>query len=280
MSSNNIIEVKNLNFKYENSKENTINDVSFNIKRGEWVSVIGHNGSGKSTLIKLLDGLLPIDSGSITINDNLVKENNLDQIRKSIGLVFQNPDNQFVGATVEDDIAFGLENNQFSRNDMNVIIDKVLKVVDMSNYRTHEPSKLSGGQKQRIALAGVLALSPKILILDEATSMIDPQGRNEILDIINNFRTDNNMTVISITHDVEEIKLSSRVLLLKSGMLIEDTNPYELFNSVENLEKYSLEMPFSAQLSRHLINSGLDIPNSYMDEEELIKCIKKLYLKM
>ncbi|KRM68296.1 abc superfamily atp binding cassette transporter, abc protein [Apilactobacillus ozensis DSM 23829 = JCM 17196] len=272
--------MKNLNFKYENSKENTINDVSFNIKRGEWVSVIGHNGSGKSTLIKLLDGLLPIDSGSITINDNLVKENNLDQIRKSIGLVFQNPDNQFVGATVEDDIAFGLENNQFSRNDMNVIIDKVLKVVDMSNYRTHEPSKLSGGQKQRIALAGVLALSPKILILDEATSMIDPQGRNEILDIINNFRTDNNMTVISITHDVEEIKLSSRVLLLKSGMLIEDTNPYELFNSVENLEKYSLEMPFSAQLSRHLINSGLDIPNSYMDEEELIKCIKKLYLKM
>ncbi|WP_369346840.1 ATP-binding cassette domain-containing protein [Apilactobacillus ozensis] len=181
MSSNNIIEVKNLNFKYENSKENTINDVSFNIKRGEWVSVIGHNGSGKSTLIKLLDGLLPIDSGSITINDNLVKENNLDQIRKSIGLVFQNPDNQFVGATVEDDIAFGLENNQFSRNDMNVIIDKVLKVVDMSNYRTHEPSKLSGGQKQRIALAGVLALSPKILILDEATSMIDRRGEMKFL---------------------------------------------------------------------------------------------------
>ncbi|WP_220751064.1 energy-coupling factor transporter ATPase [Apilactobacillus xinyiensis] len=277
---NNIIEVKNINFKYNDSETKTINNISFNIKTGEWVSIIGHNGSGKSTLIKLLDGLVQLDSGSISMNGDEINEKNVNKIRKNIGLVFQNPDNQFVGATVEDDIAFGLENYQFSRDEMIKIIDNVLDLVDMQKYRKHEPSKLSGGQKQRIALAGVLALNPKILILDESTSMIDPQGRNNILNVIDEFSRKSNMTVISITHDVEEIKLSNRVLLLSNGELVEDTSPEKLFENVKDLEEYALELPFSAQLSKYLIKHKLQLPNRYMNEGELIECIKKLYLKM
>ena len=198
-----IIDVKNLSFRYKESQEYyDVKDITFHVKRGEWLSIVGHNGSGKSTTVRLIDGLLEAESGEIVIDGQRLIEENVWNIRRQIGMVFQNPDNQFVGATVEDDVAFGLENQGLSRQEMQKRVEEALDLVGMLDFKKREPARLSGGQKQRVAIAGVVALRPAILILDEATSMLDPEGRRELIETVKGIRKDYDMTVISITHDL------------------------------------------------------------------------------
>lgn len=246
------IEVKNLCFSY-NSDEQTLKHVSFHVHEGQYVSVIGHNGSGKSTLARLMIGLLAPAEGEIYIDGELLTHKTVRKIRNKIGLVFQNPDNQFIGATVEDDIAFGLENRRVPRAEMLQIITKFAKRVGMDEYLEKEPSRLSGGQKQRVAIAGALALEPEILILDEATSMLDPKGKNDIRELIKEMREYNpKLTIISITHDVEEAFLSDEVLVLSHGEIAYKGTPEEVFSNRQALESLQLEMPFILDLKDQL----------------------------
>ena len=264
-----IIDVKNLSFRYkENQKYYDVKDITFHVKRGEWLSIVGHNGSGKSTTVRLIDGLLEAESGEIVIDGQRLTEENIWNIRRQIGMVFQNPDNQFVGATVEDDVAFGLENQGLSRQEMKKRVEEALDLVGMSDFKKREPARLSGGQKQRVAIAGVVALRPAILILDEATSMLDPEGRRELIETVKGIRKDYDMTVISITHDLEEVAMSDRVLVMKKGSIESTSSPRELF-SRNDLDQIGLDDPFANQLKHSLSQYGYDLPENYLTESEL-----------
>ena len=264
-----IIDVKNLSFRYKESQEYyDVKDITFHVKRGEWLSIVGHNGSGKSTTVRLIDGLLEADSGEIVIDGQRLTEENVWNIRRQIGMVFQNPDNQFVGATVEDDVAFGLENQGLSRQEMQKRVEEALDLVGMLDFKKREPARLSGGQKQRVAIAGVVALRPAILILDEATSMLDPEGRRELIETVKGIRKDYDMTVISITHDLEEVAMSDRVLVMKKGEIESTSSPRELF-SRNDLDQIGLDDPFSNQLKHSLSQNGCDLPENYLTESEL-----------
>ena len=273
---NNIIEVRNLTFKYQKTDENhQLNDISFHVKHGEWLSIVGHNGSGKSTTVRLIDGLLEAESGEIWIDGKLLTSEIVWEMRRKIGMVFQNPDNQFVGATVEDDVAFGLENQGLPLDQMKKRVAESLALVGMEEFSKKEPARLSGGQKQRVAIAGVVALRPDILILDESTSMLDPEGRLELIKIVQEIRKDHKMTVISITHDLEEVALSDRVLVMKKGAIESTSSPRELF-SRPDLDQIGLDQPFVNQLRQSLIDGGLNLPNSYINEEELEEALWEL----
>ena len=264
-----IIDVKNLSFRYKESQEYyDVKDITFHVKRGEWLSIVGHNGSGKSTTVRLIDGLLEAESGEIVIDGQRLTEGNVWSIRRQIGMVFQNPDNQFVGATVEDDVAFGLENQGLSRQEMKKRVEEALALVGMLEFKKREPARLSGGQKQRVAIAGVVALRPAILILDEATSMLDPEGRRELIETVKGIRKDYDMTVISITHDLEEVAMSDRVLVMKKGEIESTSSPRELF-SRNDLDQIGLDDPFSNQLKYSLSQNGYDLPENYLTESEL-----------
>ena len=264
-----IIDVKNLSFRYKESQEYyDVKDIMFHVKRGEWLSIVGHNGSGKSTTVRLIDGLLEAESGEIVIEGQRLTEENVWNIRRQIGMVFQNPDNQFVGATVEDDVAFGLENQGLSRQEMKKRVEEALDLVGMLDFKKREPARLSGGQKQRVAIAGVVALRPAILILDEATSMLDPEGRRELIEIVKGIRKDYDMTVISITHDLEEVAMSDRVLVMKKGEIESTSSPRELF-SRNDLDQIGLDDPFANQLKNSLSQNGYDLPENYLTESEL-----------
>ena len=264
-----IIDVKNLSFRYKESQEYyDVKDITFHVKRGEWLSIVGHNGSGKSTTVRLIDGLLEAESGEIVIDGQRLTEENVWNIRRQIGMVFQNPDNQFVGATVEDDVAFGLENQGLSRQEMKKRVEEALDLVGMLDFKKREPARLSGGQKQRVAIAGVVALRPAILILDEATSMLDPEGRRELIETVKGIRKDYDMTVISITHDLEEVAMSDRVLVMKRGEIESTSSPRELF-SRNDLDQIGLDAPFSNQLKNSLSKNGYDLPENYLTESEL-----------
>ena len=264
-----IIDVKNLSFRYKESQEYyDLKDITFHVKRGEWISIVGHNGSGKSTTVRLIDGLLEAESGEILIDGQQLTEENIWDLRRQIGMVFQNPDNQFVGATVEDDVAFGLENQGISRQEMKERVEEALNLVDMLGFKKKEPARLSGGQKQRVAIAGVVAQRPAILILDEATSMLDPEGRRELIETVQGIRKDYDMTVISITHDLEEVAMSDRVLVMKKGIIESTSSPRELF-SRNDLDKIGLDDPFANQLKHFLSQSGYDLPEHYLTESEL-----------
>ena len=264
-----IIDVKNLSFRYKESQEYyDVKDITFHVKRGEWLSIVGHNGSGKSTTVRLIDGLLEAESGEIVIDDQRLTEENVWNIRRQIGMVFQNPDNQFVGATVEDDVAFGLENQGLSRQEMKKRVEEALDLVGMLDFKKREPARLSGGQKQRVAIAGVVALRPAILILDEATSMLDPEGRRELIETVKGIRKDYDMTVISITHDLEEVAMSDRVLVMKKGEIESTSSPRELF-SRNDLDQIGLDDPFANQLKHSLSQYGYDLPENYLTESEL-----------
>ncbi|MFS9339660.1 energy-coupling factor ABC transporter ATP-binding protein [Streptococcus mitis] len=264
-----IIDVKNLSFRYKESQEYyDVKDITFHVKRGEWLSIVGHNGSGKSTTVRLIDGLLEAESGEIVIDGQRLTEENIWNIRRQIGMVFQNPDNQFVGATVEDDVAFGLENQGLSRQEMQKRVEEALDLVGMLDFKKREPARLSGGQKQRVAIAGVVALRPAILILDEATSMLDPEGRRELIETVKGIRKDYDMTVISITHDLEEVAMSDRVLVMKKGKIESTSSPRELF-SRNDLDQIGLDDPFSNQLKHSLSQNGYDLPENYLTESEL-----------
>ncbi|SNM92253.1 energy-coupling factor ABC transporter ATP-binding protein [Streptococcus pneumoniae] len=264
-----IIDVKNLSFRYkENQNYYDVKDITFHVKRGEWLSIVGHNGSSKSTTVRLIDGLLEAESGEIVIDGQRLTEENVWNIRRQIGMVFQNPDNQFVGATVEDDVAFGLENQGLSRQEMKKRVEEALALVGMLDFKKREPARLSGGQKQRVAIAGVVALRPAILILDEATSMLDPEGRRELIGTVKGIRKDYDMTVISITHDLEEVAMSDRVLVMKKGEIESTSSPRELF-SRNDLDQIGLDDPFANQLKKSLSQNGYDLPENYLTESEL-----------
>jgi cobalt import ATP-binding protein cbiO 2 len=265
----NIIEVKNLSYRYDHQSEDYIlKDVSFHVKQGEWLSIVGHNGSGKSTTVRLIDGLLEAESGDIIISGDKLTADNVWEKRRQIGMVFQNPDNQFVGATVEDDVAFGLENQGMDYPMMVKRVHEALELVGMQNFKEREPARLSGGQKQRVAIAGVVALQPDIIILDEATSMLDPEGRLELIRTVKEIKDKNHLTVISITHDLDEISLSDRVLVMKNGQVESTATPRELF-SRPDLEDLGLDQPFVNQVKAAIIQTGLTLPKNYLTEKEL-----------
>ncbi|VDY73005.1 cobalt transporter ATP-binding subunit [Streptococcus sanguinis] len=276
----NIIEVRNLKYKYYSESENyTLNDVSFQVKKGEWLSIVGHNGSGKSTTVRLIDGLLEAESGDIIISGDKLTAENVWEKRRQIGMVFQNPDNQFVGATVEDDVAFGLENQGLDYDLMVERVQQALELVGMQDFKEREPARLSGGQKQRVAVAGVVALRPDIIILDEATSMLDPEGRLDLIRTVKKIKDSNQLTVISITHDLDEIALSDRVLVMKEGQVESTATPRELF-SREDLEELGLDQPFVNQVKAALRQSGFPLPDSYLTEKELQDQLWALLSKM
>ena len=265
----NIIEVKNLSYRYDHQSEDYIlKDVSFHVKQGEWLSIVGHNGSGKSTTVRLIDGLLEAESGDIIISGDKLTVDNVWEKRRQIGMVFQNPDNQFVGATVEDDVAFGLENQGMDYPIMVKRVHEALELVGMQNFKEREPARLSGGQKQRVAIAGVVAPQPDIIILDEATSMLDPEGRLELIRTVKDIKDKNHLTVISITHDLDEISLSDRVLVMKNGQVESTATPRELF-SRPDLEDLGLDQPFVNQVKAAMIQTGLTLPETYLTEKEL-----------
>ena len=265
----NIIDVQHLKYKYDNHVEDYIlKDVTFHVKQGEWLSIVGHNGSGKSTTIRLIDGLLEAESGEIIIDGDKLTLENVWEKRQHIGMVFQNPDNQFVGATVEDDVAFGLENQGMDYQTMFDRVQEALDIVGMQDFKEREPARLSGGQKQRVAIAGVVALRPDIIILDEATSMLDPEGRLELIQTVKKIKDRHGMTVISITHDLDEVALSDRVLVMKEGQVESTGTPSELFSRAD-LEDLGLDEPFTNQVKETLLNSGFQLPERYLTEKEL-----------
>lgn len=276
-----MIEIKNLKFKYNQDQTSyTLNDVSFHVKRGEWLSIVGHNGSGKSTTARLIDGLLVAESGQIIIDGQELTEENVWDIRDKIGMVFQNPDNQFVGATVEDDVAFGLENKGLSYEEMVSRVQEALSFVGMTEFKDREPARLSGGQKQRVAIAGIVAMRPSILILDEATSMLDPEGRQELIQSIKAIRQQYGMTVLSITHDLDEVAMSDRVLVLKKGKVESISSPRELFSRGSELVNLGLDIPFSALLTQKLRNQDLIDCEDYLTEKELVEQLWESLSKM
>ncbi|WP_314209313.1 energy-coupling factor ABC transporter ATP-binding protein [Vagococcus salmoninarum] len=266
-----IIELNKISFKYqEDQPEKALNDVSFTINRGDWVAIIGHNGSGKSTLAKTINGLILPSSGEVTVGGLVLNEENVWNIRKKIGMVFQNPDNQFVGSTVEDDVAFGLENQGIPRDEMVQRVTNALETVRMSDFKTKEPARLSGGQKQRVAIAGVVALSPDVIILDEATSMLDPKGRLEVISTIQGLKQAKNLTVISITHDIDEAANANRVFVMKGGELVQDGTPEEIFSAGADLIEMGLDLPFPEKLKIELASLGVAVPTDYMSEEGMV----------
>jgi len=268
----NALEIENLTYSYDGIT-NVVEGISFALEQGKFVSVIGHNGSGKSTLAKLIIGLLPKKSGSIKVFDVELDKDNLADIRKRIGIVFQNPDNQFISATVEDDIAFGLENHCVKHDDMQTIVNEYAEKVGMKQFLNKEPANLSGGQKQRVAIAGVLAMNPDIIIFDEATSMLDPKGKSDIRSLIIEMRKSNpNLTILSITHDIEEAYLSDEVIVMSEGKNVLKGKPEEVFSNREVLEKISLSTPFLLEVKDKLSSIGIKT-NDAKNLDELVELI-------
>lgn len=272
------ISVKNVTYRYFEDQKEAVNDVSFDIEKGSYTTIIGHNGSGKSTIAKLLVGLLEANEGTITIEDKLLTEENVTEIRDIIAIVFQNPDNQFIGSTVRDDIAFGLENHSVAPKDMDPIIETFAELVDMTSFLYHEPTKLSGGQKQRVAIAGVLAMKPDILILDEATAMLDPKGKKEVMDLVRKIHQDEKMTIISITHDIEEVNFSDQVIVMNEGQITFNGNPSEILTQQKVLTDIQLDVPFSVKLATKLKDKGIPIENM-LDEGKIIDELWQYNLK-
>ncbi len=247
-----------------------LENLSFSVQKGEWLAIVGHNGSGKSTLARILNGLLLPQTGTVTIEDIQLNENTIWEVRKKIGMVFQNPDNQFVGTTVKDDIAFGMENNGIPREIMTSRIDRVINMVKMGEFLEHEPHQLSGGQKQRVAIAGVLAVQPDLIILDEATSMLDPIGRIEVLETIKKIKNESNITVLSITHDLEEAARADRMIVMNQGKLFAEGSPDEIFALDEKLVEIGLDLPFSVKVSKKLRSMGVPLTKNHITEEGLV----------
>lgn len=274
-----IISIKNLNYTYSEAKQEAIKNVSLDIYKNEWISIVGKNGSGKSTLTKLIDGLIEASSGTIEVDGQIINEENIWEARTKIGIIFQNPDHQFVGATVEDDVAFGLENQGMPKEQMVKEVDRALKLVKMSDFKRRDPQSLSGGQKQRVAIAGVLATKPQIVIMDESTSMLDPEGRQTVLNLIQDLRKKQDLTIISITHDISETELSQRIVVLNDGQIVQDDKPVNIYNMGTHLSKYGLEEPFSSELMSTLRDS-IKLPEGYLNEEELMEQLWKLRLNM
>lgn len=274
-----IIEFSNVSFRYAEDGPWVLKNCSFSIYEDEWVAIIGHNGSGKSTIAKLMNGLLFPEQGEIYIDGMQLTEENIWDIRREVGMVFQNPDNQFVGTTVQDDVAFGMENRGFPREQMTRRIDETLKAVGMETYRLTEPHRLSGGQKQRIAIASVLAISPQVLILDEATAMLDPKGRKEIMRTVAAVQKSEELSLITITHDLEEVVQAERVIVMNEGEIWKEGTPRDVFLEKDGLRRIGLDVPFVTMLAEELNRRGLAIPDEPLNHEELLEDLWTLHLK-
>ena len=274
-----LISINNLSFKYdEEESNNVLNDISLTVNKGEWISIVGHNGSGKSTLAKFFNGLLtPSEPNVVQVcGFDTVYEDHIWEVRKQIGMVFQNPDNQMVATTVRDDVAFGLENIGIDRDEMLTRINWALQKVKMENYLNHEPHRLSGGQKQRVAIAGIIAMTPLVLILDESTSMLDPMGRKEVFETVLQLNKDDGITVINITHDLEETVLSDKIIVMNKGRISIQGKPDEVYKVNDKLSEAGLELPFSLQIQANLTNQGLEIGTVCLTKEGLVNELWKL----
>lgn len=256
------IEIKDLVFSYD-GKVNALDGVSLSIQKGDYVSIIGHNGSGKSTLAKLLIGLMEVTSGEIIIENQTLSLENVYDIRRKLAIVFQNPDNQFIGSTVRDDMAFGLENRQFEPEEMDAIIEAYARRVRMQDYLDHEPTKLSGGQKQRVAIAGVLSMKPEVLILDEATSMLDPKGRKEVNDLVHELHESREMTILSITHDIEEVIISDYIIVMNQGKVYMEGKPEDILVRIDELTEIGLDIPFNVKFYLAMKEKGVDLKTPF-----------------
>ena len=252
-----LLKVENVSYSYD-KKTKALKNVSFSAEKGEHIAVIGHNGSGKSTLAKLLNGLILPESGTVSVDGifSSDKEKRFE-IRKKVGVVFQNPDNGIIASIVEDDIAFGPENLGVPRKEIGERIEFALKAVGMEEYRNASPARLSGGQKQRVAIAGVLALKPEILVLDESTAMLDPQGRKEILSVVEKLKKEQGVTVITITHYMEEAAKADRIFVLSHGEIVMSGSPEEIFRDGEKLKSFGLELPYPAYIAQKLKEKGV-----------------------
>ncbi|WP_112179327.1 MULTISPECIES: energy-coupling factor ABC transporter ATP-binding protein [Paraliobacillus] len=265
------IEFRNVSFRYGDEGAWVLKNVSFKIPADEWVAIIGHNGSGKSTIAKLMNGLLFPNEGQIIVHGIPVTEESIWDVRKSVGMVFQNPDNQFVGTTVRDDVAFGLENRGFERQKMISQIDNSLNAVGMIDYMLHEPHRLSGGQKQRVAIASVLAISPEVIILDEATAMLDPKGRKEIMNTINEVKNQQQLSLITITHDLNEITQADRVIVMNEGEVWLEATPREVFEKEDALKAIGLDIPLVAKVANELEKIDVLLEKQPLNLEELLE---------
>lgn len=267
------IELQNINFQYEENNP-VFENLSLKLNSNEMVAIIGHNGSGKSTLVRIIMGLLTPSSGKILIDGKEIKDNDFDKIRNNMGIIFQNPDNQFVGVTVKDDIAFGLENRRIERHEILERINKYAKKVEMSDYLNSNPEELSGGQKQRVAIAGVLAMETDVIIFDEATSMLDPKGTKEINSMIRMLKQEENKTIITITHNLEEAVFADRIIVLNQGKIVLDGTPFDVLNKKEILEASGLHLLDSLDIIYQLENLNLN------NKKEIIDTLWELTFQM
>ncbi|MCB2446663.1 energy-coupling factor ABC transporter ATP-binding protein [Listeria monocytogenes] len=270
------VRLEHVFYKYEDTEKYAVKDVSISAQKGEWVALVGHNGSGKSTIAKFLNGLLFPEDGLIKIGHFVLSEKNIWEIRRQVGMVFQNPDNQFVGATVQDDVAFGLENHGVPHDTMVERVESALNEVGMQSYALHEPARLSGGQKQRVAIAGVLALQPDVIILDEATSMLDPRGRAEVMETIRIMREQEDITVISITHDLDEVLFADRVIVMNKGEIHSEGTPKEIFQQADAMREIGLGVPFIIELQEKLVAGGFETGSTVLSEGALLDQLWKL----
>ena len=282
MQNDNIIEFQNVSYRYEadDGEEKlplVVNNISLNFKKGDFIAILGHNGSGKSTLAKLSNSILIPESGKVLVNgmDTADEELSYD-IRRTVGVVFQNPDNQIVATIVEEDVAFGPENLGVPPEEIRKRVDNALEAVGMYEYRGHEPHKLSGGQKQRVAIAGIIAMLPECIVLDEPTAMLDPRGRKEVMDTCIKLNREMGMTVVFITHFMEEAVLANRVIVMDDAKIILDGTPKQVFHNSELLKKVGLDVPETAKLANDLRESGAPLPGDILSADEFSDEILKL----
>lgn len=273
-----LIKISDLSFNYDAESGNVLKNIHLNITKGDWVSIVGHNGSGKSTLAKFLNGLLiPRDPNTVIVcRLDTNNEENTWEIRSKVGMVFQNPDNQMVATTVRDDIAFGLENIGIERNEIKARINWAIDKVKMNSYLDHEPHRLSGGQKQRVAIAGIIAMKPSVIVLDEATSMLDPLGRKEVMDTVWKLNKEEGITIINITHDLEETVHSDKIVVMNKGEISIQGSPLEVFAKEEKLMQAGLDLPFSLQIQHQLNDKGYRLSTTCLTKEDLVNELWKL----
>jgi len=279
------IEVKDVMFSYDDDeskkREYVLKKISLSIKKGEFIALLGHNGSGKSTMAKLFNGILQPENGDVTVcGMNTKDEDKLLEIRKKVGLVLQNPDNQLVASIVEEDVAFGPENIGVEPEEIRRRVDIALKAVDMYEYRQHAPHKLSGGQKQRVAIAGIIAMQPECIVLDEPTAMLDPQGRKEVMDTIVKLNKEKNITIILITHYMDEAALADRLVVLDSGQILTEGTPKSVFSKVELLKTHSLDVPQSTELAYKLSAAGIQIEGTPLNAGECVEAVDRALKKI
>ncbi|MDU7330284.1 MAG: energy-coupling factor transporter ATPase [Finegoldia magna] len=270
----NIIEIKNLSFQYEGSSKKVLKNLNIDIKEGEFICVLGHNGSGKSTLAKLINAqYIPTEGDILVGNMNTKDDDNLWNIREMCGMVFQNPDNQLVATIVEEDVAFGPENLGVPREELRKRVDECLELVGMSEYKRHSPALLSGGQKQRIAIAGILAMNPKCLLMDEPTAMLDPQGRKDILDTVLKLRK-MGKTIIHITHYMEECVNADRIIVINEGNVVLEGTPREVFSNVVQMKEIGLDVPEPTEISYLLNKSNINVRRDVLTVDELVEALE------